>query len=345
LAASCLLIDNAAAVRLGERGDAMNRRRALVLAGILLTAGFAAAGSDATTPGPNGRIVYVRQVHGHSRLFTIQPDGTKETQITHGAADAMSPDWSPDGKLIAFGYETPPANGSVALISPQGNGLRLLTPTGAQPPPKGHIWNGNPAFTPDGQRIVFVRDQGPADGGIWIMRTDGSGLRRLTRNPFVRNWDGGDVAPAVSPDGKVVSFVRIKRAEKLQALFTVHIDGTGLKQLTSYGLEVAIKQDWSPDGRLIVITTNADFARPHDSANLMTMRPDGSHKNRLTKFTGRRQNAFAGSFSPDGKKIVFRLEQGDRYALAVVGRTGHNLRLVTRFDKSKRFLIDWGVRP
>ena len=323
----------------------MNRRRALFLTGILLAAGIAAAGSDATTPGPNGLIVYMREAHGHFRLFTIRPDGRKETQITRGTADAGTPDWSPDGKLIAFGYETPPANGSVALISPAGTGLRLLTPTGADPPPKGHVWNGNPAFTPDGQQIVFVRNQGPADSGIWIMRTDGSGLRRLTRNPFVRNWDGGDLAPAVSPDGKVVSFVRIKRAEKLQALFTVNIDGTGLKQLTSYALEVAIKQDWSPDGRLIVITTNADHARPHDSANLMTMRADGSHMNRLTRFTGRKQNAYAGSFSPDGKKIVFRLEQGDRYALAVVGRNGHNLHLLTRFGKAKRAFIDWGVRP
>ena len=135
----------------------MNRRRALVLTGILLAAGIAAAGSDATTHGPNGRIVYMREVHGHFRLFTIRPDGRKETQITRGSADAGTPDWSPDGRLIAFGYETPPANGSVALISPRGKGLRLLTPTGAEPPPKGHVWNGNPAFTPDGQQIVFVR--------------------------------------------------------------------------------------------------------------------------------------------------------------------------------------------
>ena len=36
----------------------------------------------------------------------------------------------------------------------------------------------------------------------------------------------------------------------------------------------------------------------------------------LTGFTGRTENAFAGSFSPDGKQIVFRIESGDTYSLA-----------------------------
>jgi TolB protein len=80
----------------------------------------------------------------------------------------------------------------------------------------------------------------------------------------------------VSPDGKRVSFVRIMRSEKLQALFIVGIDGTGLRQVTPYALDVAVKQDWSPDGKLIVLTTNADWVRPKESANLVTIRPDGS---------------------------------------------------------------------
>jgi Tol biopolymer transport system component len=322
----------------------MNRSKALFVS-VVAAAGIAAAGSsDATTPGRNGLIAYQQEVNGGYQLFTIRPDGTGIVQITHLRGEASTPGWSPDGKLIAFTRETPPANGSVALISPQGTGFREVTPAARQPQPK-HIWNGNPVFTPDGKSIVFVRDQGPADSGIWIMGADGSGLRRLTRNPFVRDWDGGDVAPSVSPDGKRVSFVRIKKEEKLQALFTVGIDGTGLRQVTPYTLEVGIKQDWSPDGKLIVLITNADFARPSESANVATIRPDGTHLTAVTRFTGRKQNAYAGSFSPDGKQIVLRLEQGDRYALAVVDRNGQNLRLLTRLGKNKRSFIAWGPRP
>ena len=321
----------------------MNNTRVLAM-GLLaaVTAAFAATSSQATTPGKNGLIVYAQEVRGRYQLFTIRPDGTGNTQITRGKGGAFNPDWSSDGKLIAFDYETPPANGSVALISARGTDFRDLKPTGAEPQPTAHVWNGNPAFTPTGRRIVFVRNQGPSDSGVWIMRADGSDLRRLTRNPFVRNWDGGDSDPNVSPDGKRVSFVRIKRSDKLQALFTVRIDGTGLKQLTPYALEVAQKQDWSPDGKLIVLTTNADWARPKESANLVTIRPDGSGMTQLTRFTGREENAFAGSFSPDGKQIVFRLERGERYALAAVDRNGQNLRLLTRLSKAKPRAIDWG---
>ncbi|MGH3082977.1 MAG: TolB family protein [Gaiellaceae bacterium] len=113
--------------------------------------------------------------------------------------------------------------------------------------------------------------------------------------------------------------------------------------MTPYALEVGVKQDWSPDGKLIVMTTNADWVRPKESANLVTIRPDGSGMTDLTQFTGRKENAFAGSFSPDGKQIIFRLEQGDKYALAVVARDGQNLRLLTRLGKAKPRHIDWGT--
>jgi Tol biopolymer transport system component len=310
----------------------------------------AATSSQATTPGRNGLIVYAKEAregYGVYQLFTIRPDGTGRRQITRVEGSAFLPEWSPDGKLIAFQHETSPgqpaANVSVALISARGTGLRDLTPTGPEPQPKGRVRDGNPAFTPDGKWIVFVRNRGLADRGLWIMRTDGSDLRRLTRNPFVGNGDGWDVAPNVSPDGKRVSFVRIKRFERLQALYTVRIDGTGLKQVTPYALDVAVKQDWSPDGKLILLTTNADWVRPQDSANLVTIRPDGSGMTQLTQYTGRKENAFAGSFSPNGKQIVFRLERGDKYALAVVDPDGENLRLLTKLSKAKPRAIDWGT--
>jgi Tol biopolymer transport system component len=114
--------------------------------------------------------------------------------------------------------------------------------------------------------------------------------------------------------------------------------------VTPYALEVGVKQDWSPDGKLIVLTTNADWVRPKEPANVVTIRPDGSGMTDLTHFTGRKENAFAGSLSPDGKRIVFRLEHGQKYALAVVDRDGQNLRLLTKLGKAKPRVIDWGTR-
>ncbi len=203
------------------------------------------------------------------------------------------------------------------MLSADGTGIRILTPKGEQ---------GQQSFSPDGRSIVYERDIAEGDNGIWLMRSvDGKGRQRLTRSPF----GCCDTDPNFSPNGRLVSFVRMKSREKLQALFSVRRDGRGLRQLTQYSWDVAPKHDWSPDGRLIVLTTNADFVRPGESANLVTIHPDGSGKNNLTRFTGGQKNAFAGSFSPDGKQIVFRLEVGNTYSLAVIDRDGANLKRLT----------------
>jgi len=120
----------------------------------------------------------------------------------------------------------------------------------------------SPAFTPDGQRLGFIRFHAKADTEtIESMDLTGAGARVI----------GGHLAdtdPNVSPDGLTVTFVRRPKGGKRQALFAIGIDGSGLRRLTPDDFEVAIKRDWSPDGRRIALTTNADFVRPHSSANL-----------------------------------------------------------------------------
>jgi hypothetical protein len=55
-------------------------------------------------------------------------------------------------------------------------------------------------------------------------------------------------APEVSPDGTKLSFVDFNGQDFGQALFTAGIDGTGLRQLTPFTLDVGVKLSWAPDG-------------------------------------------------------------------------------------------------
>ena len=289
---------------------------------------IAATAATATPPGRNGLIVYAQELRpDHYQLFTIRPDGSGAKQVTHFVS-AQNPDWSPNGKTIVAEVESKSAAG-ITLLSPTGTVIRNLTPKGEQ---------GQPSFSPDGKWIVYERDIAAGDNGVWLMRSDGSMKRRVSRSPF----GCCDTDPNFSPNGKLITFVRIKTDGKQQALFVVRRNGSGLRQLTPYSWEVAVKHDWSPDGKLIVLTTNADFVRPNESANLVTIRPDGSGKTDLTGFTGGTKNAFAGSFSPDGEQIVFRIESGDTYSLAVINRDGGNLRRLTTGKGKPRF-IDWGT--
>jgi Tol biopolymer transport system component len=92
---------------------------------------------------------------------------------------------------------------------------------------------------------------------------------------------------------------------------------------------VAITHDWAPDGRQIVITTNADYPS-HKSPNVATIRPDGSHLRMLTHYKGGEKGAFAGSYSPNGRWIVFRIEnvEKERFGLYRMHPDGTHRQLI-----------------
>jgi len=309
----------------------MTSGRTLALGTAVVVALIAALVATATPPGRNGLIVYAQELRPeHYQLFTIRSDGSERKQITH-LVNVVNPDWY--GNTIVAEVESNNGVG-ITLLTAAGSIIRNLTPKGYQ---------GQPSFSSDGKWIVYERDIAPGNNGVWLMRSDGTGLRRVTRNPFMGNGECGcDTDPNFSPSGKWISFVRIKKDHEQQAIFAVRPNGTGLHRITPYSWEIATKHDWSPDGKLIVLTTNADYIRPNESANLVTIRPDGSGKTDLTGFTGRTENAFAGSLSPDGKQIVFRIESGDTNSLAVIDRDGGNLRRITTGKGRPRF-IDWGT--
>jgi Tol biopolymer transport system component len=305
--------------------------RGLGLATAAFVALIAATGVTATPPGRNGLIVYAQELRpDHYQLFTIRPDGSGAKQITHNLPSVVNPDWY--GNTIVAEVVSDSGAG-IALFTAAGTLIRYLAPKGFQ---------GQPSYSPDGKWIVYERDIAPGNNGVWLMRSNGTKLHRVTRNPFMLNGECGcDTDPNFSPNGKWISFVRIKKDHEQQALFAVRPNGTGLHRITPYSWEIATKHDWSPDGTLIVLTTNADYVRPNESANLVTIRPDGSGMKNLTNFTGRTENAFAGSFSPDGTKIVFRIESGDTNSLAIIDREGAKLQRITTGKGRPRF-IDWG---
>jgi TolB protein len=278
-------------------------------------------------------FVYQKQIDGHWQLFTSRPDGSGERQITHTLGDSENSDWSPVGKRIAFEYNSPHEKGcAVTVIDADGSNRTDLS--------VGRDCDNQPSFTPDGKRIVFVR---------YVLKTDKESIQSMDLtggDAHVIGGINGDTDPNVSPDGKNLSFLRIKKDEKQQALFAMDIDGSNVRQLTSSGDEVARKHAWAPDGSRIVITTSGDFVGGK-SANILTMRPDGSDRRQVTHYSGgpiKGLNAFAGSFSPDGEHIVLRVERNDRGGLAVIDPDGRNLHMITPIADPKPKAIDWGTR-
>jgi hypothetical protein len=48
-------------------------------------------------------------------------------------------------------------------------------------------------------------------------------------------------------------------------------------QLTPHSFDVAVKEDWAPDGQHLVFTKDGDILIPGVSANIATIDPDGTH--------------------------------------------------------------------
>ena len=116
-------------------------------------------------------------------------------------------------------------------------------------------------------------------------------------------------------------------------------------QVTPYDFDVAVKQDWSPDGERLVFTQYGDQHIPGVSANIATIRPDGTSLRVLTHFQGGDVQVFAGSYSPNGRWIVFRLEDHGLFGLFKMRPDGSHVTTILPLSSFRPSFIDWGARP
>ena len=259
----------------------------------------------------------------------MRPNGRDLRQITHVSGDALAPDWSPDGRLIAFTIETADS-AQIAIMDADGGSPVTL------PKAPGHVLEKEPSFTPDGRRLVFYTYNGEVEA-IWSMKLDGTDRRLSTTGP----WDD----PNVSPDGRRLAFIGLNGEPFGQALFTSGADGSNPLMLTPFSFNVGFKIDWAPDGRELTFIHNGGFARPGESANIATIRPNGTGLRVLTRYRGGAVNAFVGTYSPDGRWIVFRLEDHGRFGLYKMRPDGSHLRPILGLSDFAPRFVDWGANP
>ncbi len=169
--------------------------------------------------------------------------------------------------------------------------------------------NAEAYFSFDGQQLVFqsTRDGAQCDQ-IFVMKTDGSGLRRIS------SGEGRTTCAYFTPDGSHILYASTHQAGPgcppradfsrgyvwpvygSYDIYKVKVDGTGLTRITSapgYDAEATI----SRDGR-VVFTSLRD-----GDMDIYSMNLEGGDVRRLTNRPGPDGGAF---FSADGTKIVFR---------------------------------------
>jgi serine/threonine protein kinase/Tol biopolymer transport system component len=151
--------------------------------------------------------------------------------------------------------------------------------------------------SPDGQWLAFYTANPQED--LFLVRTDGSGMRQLTDDPF------RDRQPRWSPDGSRLVF-QSDRSGRYE-LWSIRRDGSGLEPVTrTIGSPLAYPI-WSPDGRRLALavatrgTGLLDLSLPLEKRKPVTLSP----------MAGEEQTFYAVSWSPDGKWLAGGSESRD----------------------------------
>jgi Tol biopolymer transport system component len=286
-----------------------------------LAVGVGGEHARAAFPGANGRIAFAVQEwraadpchpipHGcepdivSSRIETVLPDGSgrrvlRAFEPPDGVWIDSSPAWSPNGRWLAFQRGV-----RLALIQRDGKRLRRL--------PALTVSDREPTWSPDGRRLAFVGERACLYcSGLYSVRPDGTGLRRLMRHGARwPAWSTTDTLAFVNYDDQYRMPIGLE-----DALYTVRPDGSRLRRIFDRYWGTGAQPDWSPDGRRIAFA-----ARGH----IFTIGAAGRGLKRLTSPVRARTRSADPSWSPDGRKIAF-LRGGDVY---VIGSDGRGLRRI-----------------
>jgi TolB protein len=230
-----------------------------------------------------------------------------------------------NGRIVFDSDRDAGFDGDVWTINPDGSDPLNLTADS-----DGDDFEG--AWSPDGRRIVFVRDpdlDGPDDFELWLMRPDGSGKRRLTNNTAF------DQEAAFSPDGRRIAFVRDSDGDAGPddaEIWVMRSDGSCQRQLTDNSVFDG-EPAWSPDGNRIAFHRGTDPSPDvTETVDVFDMRPDGRGVRRLTNAPG-----FDGSmnYSPNGRKLVFDSERDGDSDVWVMRRSGRHPVQLTGHDPAE----------
>jgi Tol biopolymer transport system component len=246
--------------------------------------------AHATFGGRNGAVAFAqRTVTGdsvdpsveHTRLATRHVFGTRDRilvdcQLTDGAPSGgnctgtsyRSPSYSRDGARIVFD-----AGQRIGVMAADGSGFSLLPAVTAD--------DGDPAFAPDGRRIVFsgTNDRGTTD--LYVRRLDGGAAQLIVNDAGEPTWSVRDV----------IAYVR-------SGNIYVARPGGGHRRFVTSG----VSPDWSPDGRRLLLVR--PLARLTFDAPIGRMYVVGAHGEGLRRI-GPAADATRPAWSPEGNWIAY----------------------------------------
>jgi TolB protein len=261
------------------------------------------------------QIAFINPYKGrNTEIHIIDADGRNRHQITFSKTLNISPNWSRDGKFIAYSSLT---NNQWAL-------MKININTGqTQTISRWPGLNTSPSWSPVDNDVLLFSSNRDGNNEIYSARSDGKNVKRLTNHIRI------DSGPDFSPDGKQIAFSSDRTGQP--AIYVMDSDGSNVRRLTSNMNAYEDSPDWSPRGDRIayVMLFDRDF-------DIASVSPTGEDVVLLTSAQGSNENP---KWSPDGLRIVFSSSRGGGKDIFIMNWDGTKVRQLT-FDSSS-FSPSW----
>jgi TolB protein len=243
-------------------------------------------------------------------IYVSDYDGANPRRLTVNRSLNISPAWGPGGATLA--YTSYSARGFpdifVANLREPGRGLSRPAQGNDQ------VHNQLASWSPDGSQIAFMSNR-TGDLDIWVVNSDGTGLRNLTNFPR-----GAEGAPTWSPDGAFIAFTSDRATGGTPQLYVMTADGTNQRRLVSERVD---RPTWSP------LNFIAFTVGPGSGQNIGLLDMNNQAAGVIVLTDGRGTNE-SPAVAPNGRHIAFVTTRWGRSHVAIVDRDGKNYRQVTR---------------
>jgi hypothetical protein len=259
----------------------------IAAAGLTPSRALTTRGVRQTSPrfSPDGAwIAYTnRSLARHRAIHLVRPDGSGDRRLVR-RNDGFAVAWTPDGRSIVFDesdvHRLFAVHSDLRMVDVATGRVRTLT--------RG-LRAREPDVSPDGTRIVFVRQLGDRTE-LATVAVDGTGLAPLTSSEAGTQWSH----PRFAPRGDAIAAARMTGDG---AVDVVVVDSAGGVRALTADRAKDVEPAWTPDGARVVFRSDRDGV-----SNLYAVPAEGGEPVRLTNVLG---GAFTPEVSPDGTRLAF----------------------------------------
>jgi WD40 repeat protein/predicted Ser/Thr protein kinase len=221
---------------------------------------------------------------GHYLAYVINNEGNESVWLRHLASESnvqiVAPQhvqfralrFSPDGSHIYYSH-TLPASGPAS----EEYDLYRIPVLGGTPQLVVRDVDSNPSFSPDGERMVFCRDNDPDPGKYHVIIANADGTNE--KSILTDSMEKAPMNEAWSPDGKTIVATQINQTNNAVNSVSAIDPNTGKQKfIPGPPYTVLPSVSWLPDGKALAVTfmgpeTNFDWQQ----VGLLTY-PDGKFR-------------------------------------------------------------------